>query len=100
MEFSLELDEFRDNLRYSLAIVVVTRGDTAKIQLPDGTPFLPAMQVMRFNRIEFDETGQSLYGVGMVSQNIGGTRWPLYPEIQREPDSPSVVLPIPPWGER
>ena len=100
MEFSLETAEFRDNLRYSLAILVVTRGDTAKIQLPDGTPFLPAMQVMRFNRIEFDETGQSLYGVGMVSQNIGGTRWPLYPEIQREPDSPSVVLPIPPWGER
>jgi branched-chain amino acid transport system substrate-binding protein len=100
MEFSLDLDEFRANLQYSLAVLVVTRGDTSKMQLPDATPFLPALQVMRFYRIEFDETGQSLYGVGMVSQNIGGTRWPLYPEIQRELDSPSVVLPIPPWAER
>ncbi len=100
MEFSLDLVEFRTNLQYSLATMVVTRGDTSKIQLPDGTVFLPAMQVMRFNRIEFDEAGQNLYGVGAVSQNIGGTRWPLYPETRRESDSPSVVLPIPPWGER
>ena len=100
VEFSLDLDKFRGNLQYALATVTITRGDTAKIQLPDGSPFLPALQPMHFYRIEFDETGQNLYGNGMISQNLGGTRWPLYPEIHREPTSPSVVLPIPPWSER
>jgi len=98
--FSLDLFEFRSNLQYALANAIITRGDTMKLQLPDATVFLPALQVMRASRIEFDETGQNLYGVGAVSQNIGGTRWPLYPETRRESDSPSVVLPIPPWGER
>lgn len=98
--FSLDLFEFRSNLQYALAAMVVTGGDTMKLQLPDATVFLPALQVMRANRIDFDETGQNLYGAGAVSQNIGGTRWPLYPETRRESDSPSVVLPIPPWGER
>jgi len=78
----------------------VTRGDSMKLQLPDATVFLPPLQTMGEYQIKFDETGQNLYGVGMVSQNIGGTRWPLYPETRRESDSPSVVLPIPPWGER
>ena len=100
VEFSLDLDEFRGNLQYALATMTVTRGDTAKIQLPDGSPFLPALQPMLLNRIEFDETGQNLYGGGLVSQTIDGTRWPLYPEAQRVPGSPSVVLPIPPWSER
>ena len=100
VEFSLDLDEFRGNLQYALATMTVTRGDTAKIQLPDGSPFLPALQPMLLNRIEFDGTGQNLYGGGLVSQTIDGTRWPLYPEEQRETGSPSVVLPIPPWSER
>ncbi len=98
--FSLDLVEFRSNLQYALTSAIITRSDTMKLQLPDATVFLPALQVMRASRIEFDETGQNLYGVGAVSQNIGGTRWPLYPETRRESDSPSVVLPIPPWGER
>jgi hypothetical protein len=100
VEFSLDLVAFRSHLQYSLATMVVTRGDTVKIELPDATVFLPAVQVMRASRIEFGEGGQNLYGVGAVSQNIGGTRWLLYPEIWRESDSPSVVLPIPPWAER
>lgn len=99
-EFSLDLAAFRTNLQYSLATMVVTRGDTMKLQLPDATVLLPALQPMRYYQIEFDETGQNLYGVGAVSQNIGGTRWSLYPNTRRESDSPSVVLPIPPWGER
>lgn len=100
VEFSLDLVDFRSHLQYALATMVVTRGDTLKLELPDATVFLPALQVMRAGEIEFDETGQNLYGVGAVSQNINGTRWPLYPETRRESDSPSVVLPIPPWGER
>jgi len=99
-EFSLDLGEFRSNLRYSLFNIILTRGDTMKLQLPDATVFLPALQTMGYIRMEFDDAGQNIYGAGMVSQNIGGTRWPLYPETQREADSPSVVLPIPPWNER
>ena len=99
-QFSLDLAVFRSNLQYALSTMIVTRGDTMKLQLPDATVFLPALQTMRYYRIEFDETGQNMYGAGAVSQNIGGTRWPLYPETRRESDSPSVVLPIPPWGER
>jgi len=98
--FSLDLAVFRSNLQYALSTMNVTRGDSMKLQLPDATVFLPPLQTMGEYQIKFDETGQNLYGVGMVSQNIGGTRWPLYPETRRESDSPSVVLPIPPWGER
>jgi branched-chain amino acid transport system substrate-binding protein len=98
--FSLDLAEFRGNLQYALSTMIVTRGDTLKLELPDATVLLPALQPMRYYRIEFDETGQNIYPGGSVSQNIGGTRWPLYPETRRESDSPSVVLPIPPWGER
>jgi branched-chain amino acid transport system substrate-binding protein len=99
-QFSLDLAVFRSNLQYALSTMIVTRGDTMKLQLPDATVFLPALQTMGEYRIEFDETGQNIYPGGSVSQNIGGTRWPLYPEADRESDSPSVVLPIPPWGER
>ncbi len=100
VEFSLDLVAFRSHLQHSLATMVVTRGDTVKIELPDATVLLPALQIMRASRIEFGEGGQNLYGVGAVSQNIGGTRWSLYPATSKELDSPSVVLPIPPWGER
>lgn len=99
-EFSLDLADFRSNLQYALSQMIVTRGDTLKLELPTGEVLLPALQPMHYYRIEFDETGQNTYGAGAVCQNIDGTRWPLYPETRRESDSPSVVLPIPPWGER
>ncbi len=100
IEFSLDLVEFRDNLQYAMRKLLITRADVEKVQLPDGSPFLPALQVLRFDRVEFDDDGQSIYAPGIISQNIDGTRWPLYPEEQRESDSPSVVLPVPPWSER
>jgi hypothetical protein len=99
-QFSLDLAVFRSNLQYALSTMNVTRGDSMKLQLPDATVFLPPLQTMGYYRIEFDETGQNTYGAGMVSQNIGGTRWPLYLATGKESDSPSVVLPIPPWAER
>jgi branched-chain amino acid transport system substrate-binding protein len=99
-EFSLDIVVFRSNLRYSLSAMDVTRADSMKLQLPDATVFLPPLQTMGYYEIKFDDTGQNIYGAGMVSQNIGGTRWPLYPEANRPSDSPSVVLPIPPWSER
>ena len=100
MEFSLDLDKFRSNLQYSLSTLAITRADVTKVQLPDGSPFLPSMEVLRFERFEFDENGQMIYDVGMVSQNIDGTRWPLFPVAQRVKGSASLVLPIPPWNER
>jgi branched-chain amino acid transport system substrate-binding protein len=100
MEFSLDLDKFRSNLQYSLSKLVITRADVEKVQLPDGSPFLPSLEVLRFDRIEFDENGQMIYDIGMVSQNIDGTRWPMFPVAQRVKGSPSLVLPIPPWNER
>jgi len=99
-ELTLDLAKLRDNLDDGLRGVTITRAWVEKIQLPDATPFLPALQVMRFDRVEFDEAGQDIYGAGMVSQNINGTRWPLYPATGKEIDSPLVVLPIPPWAER
>ena len=100
MEFSLDLGKFRSNLHYALGKLVLTRADVEKVQLPDGSAFLPSLQVLRFDRFEFDEKGQMAYATGMISQNIGGTRWPQYPGSQRETGSPSPVLPIPPWSER
>jgi len=99
-EFSLDLHVFRSNLQYSLSTMDVTRADSMKLELPTAEVFLPPLQTMGYYQIQFDETGENLYGAGEVSQNIGGTRWPLYPEANRESDSPSVVLPIPPWSER
>jgi len=100
MEFSLDLDKFRNNLQYALATLEISRSDTSKPQLPDGSPFLPALQPLRLDRIEFDENGQNIYGGGIISQNIDGIRWPFYPDAQRETDNPDIVLPIPPWSER
>jgi hypothetical protein len=100
IEFSLELDKFRDYLRIALNNLDLDRALVEKVQLPDGSPFLPALQVLRFEKFTFDDEGQSAYATGIISQNINGTRWPLYPTGKRGDDSPSVVLPIPPWGER
>jgi len=99
-ELTLDLAKLRVNLKDALAEISITRAWCEKPQLPDATPFLPALHVMRFDKVEFDENGQNIYGGGIVSQNIDGMRWPLYPAINKEPGSPSVVLPIPPWGER
>ncbi len=100
MEFSLDLDKFRSNLHYALGKLVITRADVEKVQLPDGSPFLPSLEVLRFERVEFDEKGQMIYDIGMISQNIDGTRWPMFPVAQRVGGSPSLVLPIPTWSER
>ncbi len=100
IEFSLELDKFRDYLRIALDNLDVNRALVEKVQLPDGSPFLPALHVLRFEQFSFDDEGQSIYATGIISQNIDGTRWPLYPAGKRGDDSPSVVLPIPPWSER
>lgn len=100
MEFSLDLDKFRSNLQYALSKLMITRADVTKVQLPDGSPFLPSLEVLRFDRVEFDENGQMIYDIGVVSQNIDGTRWPMFPVAQRVKGSPSLVLPIPPWSER
>ncbi|MBN1863231.1 MAG: ABC transporter substrate-binding protein [Dehalococcoidales bacterium] len=100
IEFSLELDKFRNNLRLALTKLDLSRALVEKVQLPDGSPFLPALHVLRFEQFAFDENGQSKYATGIISQNVDGTRWPLYPTGKRVSDSPSVVLPIPPWSER
>jgi branched-chain amino acid transport system substrate-binding protein len=100
MEFSLDLDKFRSNLQYSLSKLSITRADVVKVQLPDGSPFLPSVEVLRFDRVEFYDDGQMAYSNGIISQNIDGTRWPMFPVAQRAKDSPSLVLPIPPWSER
>ena len=100
MEFSLDLDKFRSNLQYALSKLMITRADVTKVQLPDGSPFLPSLEVLRFDRVEFDENGQMIYDIGVVSQSIDGTRWPMFPVAQRVKGSPSLVLPIPPWSER
>jgi ABC-type branched-subunit amino acid transport system substrate-binding protein len=100
IEFSLELDKFRDYLQLALTRLDLNRALVEKVQLPDGSPFLPALHVLRFEQFAFDEEGQSIYATGIISQNIDGTRWPLYPTGKRVKDSPSVVLPIPPWSER
>jgi len=100
IEFSLDLGEFRNNLQFALHKLDINRADVEKVQLPDGSPFLPSLQVLRFDQFDFDDKGQNIYATGIISQNIDGTRWPLYPAGQREKNSPSVVLPIPPWSER
>jgi branched-chain amino acid transport system substrate-binding protein len=100
MEFSLDLDKFRSNLQYSLSKLMLTRADVVKVQLPDGSPFLPSLEVLRLDRAAFYDDGQMEYANGMVSQNLDGMRWPMFPTEQREKDSPSLVLPIPPWSER
>ena len=100
MEFSLDLDKFRSNLQYAIANLEITRADVEKLQLPDGSPFIPALQVVLFDRVEFDEKGQMAYAAGLISQNIDGTRWPLFPEGKRIDGSPSLILPIPNWSER
>ncbi len=100
MEFSLDLDKFRSNLQYAIANLEITRADVEKLQLPDGSPFIPALQVLLFDRVEFDEKGQMAYATGIISQNIDGTRWPLFPEGKRIDGSPSLILPIPNWSER
>jgi len=100
MEFSLDLDKFRSNLQYALSNLAITRADVEKLQLPDGSPFLPALQLLLLDRVEFDNKGQMAYATGIISQNIDGTRWPLFPESQRIDGSPSLILPIPNWHDR
>lgn len=100
IEFSLELDKFRNYLQVALAKLDLGRALVEKVQLPDGSPFLPALQVLRFEQFAFDDEGQSIYATGIISQNIDGTRWPLYPTGKRGKDSPSVVLPIPARNEQ
>jgi branched-chain amino acid transport system substrate-binding protein len=93
--FSLELGPFRNYLQLSLAKLDINRSIVEKVQLPEGWVFLPALDVLRFERFKFDDTGQNIYATGMISQNIDGVRWPMFPTDEREDDSPSIVLPIP-----
>ena len=79
MEFSLDLDKFRSNLQYSIANFEITGADVEKVQLPDGSPFLPSLEVLRFTKVQFDEKGQmapldqifSAYAVHMLNKEKG-----------------------------
>ena len=103
VEWSDDLATFRTNLRDTISNIHLTRENAEKVTTPDGTTYIPALDpIMLWDGIAFDEDGDALpqYELGVMSQNIGGIRWPMYPEKYRLPNSPSVVLPMPPWDER
>jgi len=100
VEYSSDLATFRENMRTAVAATDISRDSCEMVTLPDGTVFCPPLDVGNYERIVFDENGQSIYSNQTVSQNIDDTRWPLYPEVLRVAGAPSVVLPIPPWNER
>lgn len=101
VEWSPDLATFRRNLRDAIAATDITLHTGERIPIP-GTDetFIPALDPFGQIRVKYDDTGQNVYRAGMVSQNIDGIRWPMYPEMFREPDGPPSVLPIPPWDER
>jgi len=101
VEWSEDQATFRTNLRDAIAAVDLTHDTAEKFTTPDGVTFCPAIDPTgHWDGLKFDETGQCVQDVGLISQNLGGTRWPMYPEKWRLSNSPSVVLPIPPWDER
>lgn len=102
VEWSPDLATFRRNLRDAIATTDITRENGERIPIP-GTDqtFIPALDPLLMVRVTYDATGQNIYRIGCITQNINGTRWPMYPVEWREPDGPSkIVLPIPPWPER
>lgn len=102
VEWSPDLATFRENLRQAIAETDITHATGEQIPIP-GTDetFIPALDPFGFVRVKYDDAGQNVYRAGMMSQNIDGIRWPIYPEVFKEADGPQkAVLPIPPWSER
>lgn len=94
---------FRTNLRNALDELSLTPENAEKFTTPDGTVYSPAIDPILFSAIgglDFGENGQAIQEIGLMSQNLAGTRWPMFPEHFRLPNQPGPVLPIPPWDER
>ena len=100
--WSPDLTTFRNNLRDAIAATDLTRQNAEQVPIP-GTDmtFMPALDPFGFIRVKYDDSGQNTYRAGMITQCIDGIKWPMYPDLFKEPDGPEhAVLPIPPWSER
>ena len=74
----------KDKIRNALAKTNITEG--------------PAL-ITGYQKISFNEKGQSLEAHGVVSQNQGGKRVTVWPQPNRLKGS-KLIWPIPPWNER
>lgn len=97
-----DLETYRDNVRVAISETDITPENAEEIPIPDtDLTFQPALDPFGFDFVRYDETGLNEFQPGMVSQNLGGVRWPMYPESFMETDGPSqAILPIPTWDER
>lgn len=74
----------REKIREALAKTDITAG--------------PAL-ASGYQRIKFDEQGQNTFAHGVISQNLKGTRTPLWP-VENRPSGAKPVWPVPSWRER
>ena len=102
VEWNPDITSFRDNLRDAIAKTNITPETGEKIPIP-GTAktFIPALDPFGFKYIKYDQNNLNEFRAGMITQNIDGVRWPVYPKEFLEPGGPKYgVLPIPSWEER
>jgi branched-chain amino acid transport system substrate-binding protein len=74
----------KNKIRNALAETNITKG--------------PAL-ITGYQKISFNEKGQSLEAHGVVSQNQGGKRVTVWPQPNRLKGS-KLIWPIPPWDQR
>jgi branched-chain amino acid transport system substrate-binding protein len=102
VEWSPDIATFRDNLRQAIAETNITMENGERIPIP-GTneTFIPALDPFGQKFVRYDEDGLNEFAMGIISQNIDGVRWPVYPEEFLEPGGPKHgIVPLPEWSER
>ena len=100
--FDPNLQQFRLNLQEAIRATDISLDNcpNATATLPDGTTYCAALVQAKWDRITFDETGQNVYSHGQISQIIDDVRHIMWPFRDRQPGSPDLIFPIPPWDER
>ncbi|MDH7499834.1 MAG: hypothetical protein QHH30_05550, partial [candidate division NC10 bacterium] len=89
----------RDKIRDAIAATDITAKGCKRIERKSGGKvYCPAL-IRGISRIKFDGQGQNTFSHGMITQNQGGEKIPLYP-VSSRPSGAKVIWPIPSWEER
>ena len=98
VQYSPDLATFRDNLRDAMAATDINRQTGEQVTLPDGTTYIPALDVGDYQQIKFDANGQNITPISSSVRTSMGPAGRCTP--RRSPALRPVVLPIPQWDAR
>jgi branched-chain amino acid transport system substrate-binding protein len=105
VKWDKDIVKFRKNLRDAIAATNITPENAEKVKIPGSNEtFAPALDPFGFRYIKYDQNGLTVDKPGLMSINIGGVRWTVYPAWAREKYNPmgpkTVKFPLPGWDAR